>query len=372
MFGASRLKRVSAVSLSLLLLLCGGSSSSFAEDRWALLEGGFAKQMGLPVALDNESVSRLQNYVTEIQESIECGRATCAEWETDSSPILVALASIRELRKRGVNSTRIQVAGVQLSHGLHVALTQVNVTPQGRERFQREIAEVHVLFSSLADEVLEAVPVHPGTLRAVLVSSRLEGIEAGYSERLSTYKGRVEDDSLYLSNSEREQKSEKLSNRLIDALGAGNRDGALDLIEALVETVPGTVESDYLMAFLALFERDAMGVLEAIRRFSNRVKTPSIRLQGQIDRLGAIVSRRSRLRGQEERFLRAVVDGEKIGIACLEEGIVKGRLTLPCVSTMTRDEASARLKEIEAASSPLKGEEKSDADPNGLEESDSK
>jgi len=372
MFGASRLKWVSALTLSLLLMLCGGSSSSFAEERWALLEGGFAKQMGLPVSLEAESVSRLQRYVTEIQASIQCGRSTCAEWETDSSPILVALASIRELRERGVHSTGTLVAGVQLSHGLHVALRQVNVTSDGRERFQREIAEAYALLSLLSNEVLESVPVHPATLRAVLISAKLEGIEADYSERLNIYKSRVKEDSFFLSKTEREERCEKLSNRLVDVLGQGDRDAALDLIENVIETVPRTVESDYLMAFNALFERDAMGVMDAIRRFSNREENPSMELQGQIDRLGAIVARKSRLRSQEVQFLKAVVTGKEVGKACVENGVVKGRLTLPCVSTMTREDASVRLKEMEAASSPRKVIEEDDADSEDLKESDSK
>ena len=337
--------------LHLLVGLCvmlGCAQSALAAENWEILSGGFARQMGLPVPLDKESDTRLSDFVQGIEESIVCGREVCAEWETDSSSLLLALSSLRELRARGKSTPRLTVSGVILAHALHVALKTAHVPPgvPRKTRFEKESKEVYQLLQILSKEVLDVLSVHPPTIRAFLVSSQLEEPANMDGDMGAVYRKRMADDPLHVSAEEKLQRAKSRLIELLEALENGDKEGALSLIEEVAECIPRSPQSDYLMAFSALFERDSMRVMEALRRMDKRAGSTPLILQGQALRLGAIVARKARLTGEEIRLLGEVVAGEELSSDCIEKGVIMGTLNLPCVSTMTRDDAVKRLRQL--------------------------
>lgn len=312
-------------------------------DEWAVLDTPLARQMGLPARLEEEQGQRLKGFITEVVSSVSCGRDSCAHWEADSGPILLSVASLQELRKRGEGSLPLTARTVFLLGALENALHDA-VVP-GRPGFLEERKTTRTLLRHLAEEVLRAIPVHPSTLRTLSQSAFLEGeFEAGRGWK-TQYLERRPDDPLGKSLQERREEAMELSESLLAALGKGEKERALDLTGEVAERLPRTQASDYMMALYALFDRDALGVLDALRRLELRGEI-SPALKAEVHRLGAVIARKSRLVGPEKHHLNSLLEMEGDAPLCPDSGFLLVEIKLPCMARLSRVEAVERLEKL--------------------------
>ena len=312
---------------------------------WALLKSPLAKQMGLPARLQGETTTRLESFIADVEEAISCGRESCAHWESDSGPILLALASFQELRSRGENSLHTVSQIVVLLAALEVVLHEPAATNPGA--FLEEREATRGLLRTLAAEVLQALPVHPSTLRAMSESRRLEGGSDEANPWRERYLKRRPTDPLGITPEERTKKAREGAAILMKMLDQGEREAALEVMEDIAEHCPRTPASDYVMALSSLFERDALGVLEALRRFELRGGSTSA-VKAEVHRLGALVARRARLTGPEKSDLNALLElTASEELACSPSGtLMVSEISLPCTAHLSREEAQKRLGEL--------------------------